>query len=90
MAERKYITEARRCSVLYRNLFFFVKLQAEPVPAAVLKKETRMQVFCCEFYEIFKNMYFFRQYLRATASSMIIQNQLLTSVLQKTFSEDFH
>ena len=76
------------CSV--PESLFFVKLQAEPEPAAVLKKETRMQVFCCEFYEIFKNMYFFRQYLRATASSMIIQNQLFTSVLQKTLSENFH
>ena len=35
-----------------------------------IKKDTPAQVFSCEFYKIFKNI-FFTEHLRATASEII-------------------
>ena len=39
----------------------------------IIKKETLAQVFCCNFCGIFKNK-FFREYLRTTATILILIN----------------
>ena len=48
---------------------FLIKLHAEA--RNVIKKETLVEVFSCEFCEISKNI-FFPEHLRATASVMKI------------------
>ena len=45
---------------------FLIKLQASPYN--FIKKETLVQLFSCEFYELFKNT-FITEHLRATASA---------------------
>ena len=49
---------------MYRSLFF-TALQ----PASVLKKETPVQVFSCEHYELFRDTRFV-EHLRTTASKL--------------------
>ena len=39
-------------------VFFLIKLQA--LGTTLLKKENQVQVFSCEFCEIFKNTFFYR------------------------------
>ena len=46
-----------------------------------IKKETLVQVFSCEFFEIFKNI-FFMEHLRATASEQS-RNKMQNTDLEK-------
>ena len=47
---------------------FLITLQASPYN--FIKKETLVQLFSCEFYELFKNT-FITEHLRATASASL-------------------
>ena len=47
---------------------FLIKLQASPYN--FIKEETLVQLFSCEFYELFKNT-FITEHLRATASASL-------------------
>ena len=49
---------------------FIIKLQASGQVAGFIKNETLAQVFCCEFYEISKKI-FFTEHLCASASDLL-------------------
>ena len=60
-----------------------LKLQAKDC-----KKETLVQVFSCEFWEIFKNT-FFTEHLRKTASAISFSEGSTRGVLRKSCSWKF-
>ena len=55
---------------MYRSLFF--DKNAGLRPATLLKKETLAQVFSCEFFETFKNIFFDRTPLMAASVNISV------------------
>ena len=58
------------------KLLFLIKL---PGIFNFIEKGTLAQIFCCEFYEIFKNAFFAEQ-LRVTASGIRMQVVVIYSL----------
>ena len=72
--------------VFYKKMFFKISQNSleNTVPESLfqqsLKKETRTQVFFCEFFEIFKNIYFCRTFLVAVSVSLILLPSVVRSL----------
>ena len=50
--------------------FYFLETDLRPKACNFIKKETLAQVFSCEFYEVYKNV-FFTEHVWATASAYL-------------------
>ena len=59
-------------SYIFNSSFFFQSIFSKFILIFFFKKQTLVQVFSCEFCEIFKNTYFEKQ-LRTTVSGSILK-----------------
>ena len=84
------ILEAATRGILVKKVFLKISQNSQENTCArisflIKKKKALAQVFSCEFYEIFKNI-FFREHLRTTASTIY---HIVHSFFVLSFSKDY-